>query len=157
MSHLLLVFAVCTLLSSCDGPQRKLINETRSPDGTMIARAFRDEPSGIGTGAADTQVDLNWTKGSQPSLTILVFNDGLDDPSGNKSLGMKWLTPTHFEVTYRGPRTIDFQAIKCHRIDISVRELRVGAAPLALEFLSLSTHRLRSGLNSGSATRLHLS
>jgi hypothetical protein len=36
---------------------------------------------------------------------------------------MNWLTPTHLELTYKGRRTLDFEAVKCHGVDISVREL----------------------------------
>lgn len=37
-------------------------------------------------------------------------------------MGMKWLTPTHLEVTYRSPRHLNFQAIKWADIDISLRD-----------------------------------
>ena len=36
---------------------------------------------------------------------------------------MNWLTATHLELTYRGDSTLDFQAVRCHGIEISVREL----------------------------------
>ena len=66
--------------------------------------------------------DMNWTTGSQPPMLILAFSDGPPEP-GSMSVGMKWLTPTHLELTYKGHWTLDFQAVKCAGIDISVRDL----------------------------------
>ena len=65
---------------------------------------------------------LNWTTGSQPKLLILAFSDGPSVPGG-MSVGMNWLTPTHLELTYKGQRPLDFQALKCRGVDISVRDL----------------------------------
>lgn len=39
---------------------------------------------------------------------------------------VNWLTPSHLEITYRQPASIDFQAIKCAGIEISVRDLSTG-------------------------------
>ena len=45
------------------------------------------------------------------------------------NLNMKWLTPTHLEVTYGASAkpgdhvNLDFQVVKCGGIDISVREV----------------------------------
>jgi hypothetical protein len=88
----------------------------------MVARARTFQPSGIGTGEIGTDVDLNWTSGSQSPTLVLSFSDGSDEP-GDKTVGMDWLTPTHLELTYKGHRTVEFEAIKCHGIDITLREL----------------------------------
>lgn len=119
---LLLLFGLFVSLCSCNGPKRTLLSESRSPDGKMIAHAYRDEPSGIGTGEIDTFVDLKPTGGAKSGTTILAFDDGLDDPSGDKNVGMNWISKTHLELTYKGPRHIGFQAIKCYGVDISVRD-----------------------------------
>jgi hypothetical protein len=112
----------CMLLSACDGPKTSVLAESRSPDGKLIARARATQPSGIGTGNIGTFVDLNWTNGSQNPTTILSFDDGSDYP-GDKTVGLNWLSPTHLEVTYKGQRTIDFEAIKCHGVEITIRPL----------------------------------
>jgi hypothetical protein len=91
----------------------------------MIATAYTVVPSGIGTGDFGTRVFLNWAEGSQPTTIILAFAEGPDEPGG-MNVGMTWLAPTHLELTYRGHRNVDFQAVKCHGIDISVRELSAG-------------------------------
>ena len=57
---------------------------------------------------------------------ILAFSDGPAGPDGMK-VWMNWLTPTHLELTYKGQRTFDFQAVRCDGIDISVRDVSSGA------------------------------
>jgi hypothetical protein len=106
----------------CDGPRTVWSAESRSPDGKMIAHAWTVQPSGIGTGNPGTFVDLNWRSGSQSPTLVLAFDDGSDSAEGDKKVGMNWLSSTHLNLTYTGPRTIDFQAIKCHGIDISVQD-----------------------------------
>jgi hypothetical protein len=122
---LLLILAVCISFSSCDGPKVNWSAESRSPDGKMIATARTIQTSGIGTGNPGTFVYLNWTKGSQSPTIILAFHDGPDEPGG-MNVGMNWLTPTHLELTYKGRRAFDFQAVRCDGIDISVRDLSNG-------------------------------
>jgi hypothetical protein len=119
------LFGVCVSAVSCDGPKTIWSAESRSPDGKMVVQARTVEPSGIGTGDIGTFVNLNWTSGSQSPAIILAFSDGSDGP-GDKSVGMKWLSSTHLELTYKGPRTVDFQAVKAHGIDISVRDFASG-------------------------------
>jgi hypothetical protein len=119
---LLLLFTLCVMLSGCDGPKTTWSAESRSPDGKMIATAETIQTSGIGTGDPGTRVYLNWTTGSQPPTIILAFTEGPAGPDGMK-VGMKWLTTIHLELKYKGRRELDFEAVKCHGIDISVRDL----------------------------------
>ncbi len=55
-------------------------------------------------------------------MLILEFSGGQSESDGMR-VGMNWLTPTHLELTYKGQRTIDFQAVKCAGVDVSVRDL----------------------------------
>lgn len=121
-SILLLIFTVCVTVAGCDGPKTTWSAESRSPDGKMIATAETIQTSGIGTGDIGTRVYLNWISGSQPPTIILAFTEGPAGPGGMK-VGMNWLTPNHLELTYKGRRELDFEAVKCHGIDISVRDL----------------------------------
>jgi hypothetical protein len=101
----------------------------------MIATASTYEQSGFGTGWVQTTVYLNWTKGSQPEMLILAFSDGPSE-TGGMNVGLKWLTPTHLELTYKGKRPLDFQAVKCGVVDISVRGLaseKPGASAVELK------------------------
>jgi hypothetical protein len=120
------VFGICVPAFGCTGPATTWSVEVRSPDGKMIAHARTVEPSGIGTGEIGTFVDLNWTSGSQSPTVVLAFSDGAGQPGGDKSVGINWLSPTHLELTYKGQRTIDFEAVKCYGVDISVRNLSSG-------------------------------
>jgi len=43
-----------------------------------------------------------------------------------RGVEMKWITPTHLDLAYKGQRTLDFQAVKCAGIDISVRDVSGG-------------------------------
>jgi hypothetical protein len=61
-------------------------------------------------------------------MEILQLSDDYETPSDEISVEMKWLTPTHLELTYKGHRTLDFQAVKCFGVDISVRDLSGGTA-----------------------------
>ena len=124
----IVISGVFILGTGCEGPKTILIGESKSPDGTVIARVYKSQLSGIGTGDASTVVNLNWTKGSQAPMTVLAFDDGLDQPEGDKNVGIKWIAPTKLELSYRAPRHIGFQATKWHGIDISLRELSAGAS-----------------------------
>jgi hypothetical protein len=56
-------------------------------------------------------------------MEVLLF-----DHQDTRSIGIKmnWLGPSHLEVTYTHPAQIDFQAIKCAGIEISLRDLSGG-------------------------------
>lgn len=115
---------VVLLLSACikGGSETTWSAESRSPDGKRIASAFTVEQSGFGTGGGGTDVYLNFTAGSQSKLLILAFSDGPSVPGG-MNVGLNWLSPTHLELAYKGERPLDFQAVKCYGVDISVRVL----------------------------------
>lgn len=118
----LLILGVSLFTSGCKASPAWSA-ESRSPDGKMIATTDVFANGGfIAPGPDATFVYLNWTSGSQPKKLILAFSDGQSESDGMK-VGMTWLTPAHLELTYKGQRTIDFQAVKCDGIDISVREL----------------------------------
>lgn len=120
----LLIIGVCVLLSGCKGGSETIWSaEVRSPDGSRLASARTVANSGFGTGYIGTVVYLNWTKGSQSAMEILGLSDTFEMPSDEISVEMKWLTPTHLELAYKGHRTLDFQAVKCAGVDISVRDL----------------------------------
>jgi hypothetical protein len=118
-----LVFGICIVISGCKSSEKIWSAEAGSPDGKMLASARTDARSGFGTGYVGTVVHLNWTKGSQPPMEILRLSDDYEMPIEEISVEMKWLTPTHLELTYKGHRTLILQAAKCEGVDISVRNL----------------------------------
>jgi hypothetical protein len=120
----LIIIGVCVFVIGC-GPDTIWSAEALSPDGARLASARTVATSGFGTGYIWTAVYLKWAKGSQAPIEILGLTDEFETPYDEKSVQMKWLTPTHLEVTYKskGHRTLDFQAIKWADVDISVRDL----------------------------------
>jgi hypothetical protein len=124
MATSLLVVGLCIFLSGCKGSETIWSAEARSPDGKMIATGRTVAQSGFGTGYIGTTVQVNWTQGKQHPVEVLELSDGSEVPPDSTSVEMKWLTPTHLELTYRAPRSLDFQAVKCcGNIDITTRNL----------------------------------
>jgi hypothetical protein len=125
----LLIFGTCLCLSGCRSSHTIWSSEARSPDGKLVASArtvVRNPGLAIISGV-DTDVYLNWSKDSRSPMLILDLADG-SDAANDTGVEMKWLTPTHLEVTYRGNRSIGFQAVKWAGVDISVRELTSAAS-----------------------------
>ena len=116
----LITIAVCVLLSGC-GPKRIWSAEARSPDGHWVASARTDQYSGPGNAGLYTTVELRRTSGQKSPMEILLLDY-------QKNVKMIWLTPSHLEMAYNTHADIDFQAVKCAGIDISVRELPRGSS-----------------------------
>lgn len=117
----LITIAVCVLLSGC-GPKTIWSAEARSPDGHWVASARTDQYSGPGNAGLYTTVELRRTSGQKSPLEILLLDYQAAYPS-EANVKMIWLTPSHLEMAYNTHADIDFQAVKCAGIDISVREL----------------------------------
>ena len=118
----LIIVGACVFVSGCKSPPIWSA-ESRSPDGKMVATAEVFANGGfVAPGPDATFVYLNWNAGSQPRMLILAFSGGQSEPDGIR-LAMNWLTPTNLDLAYKGQRNIDFQAVKCAGVDISVREL----------------------------------
>jgi len=117
----LITIAVCVLGSSgCrSGVEATWTAEARSPDGHWLASARTEEHSGFGTAGVETDVYLKWINGSKPPQLILVFFPQSDPIN----LTMKWVTPSHLDVTYNGRARVDFQVAKISDVDISLRDL----------------------------------
>lgn len=120
---LLLTITVCTLLTNCkNGGTTIWSSEARSPDGRWLAMAHTDQYSGPGNALLQTTVFLKHTKGPTDPIEVLLFTQDAE----SIDLKMNWLTSSHLEVTYKQSAEIDFQAIKCGGVDISVRDLSNG-------------------------------
>jgi hypothetical protein len=74
-----------------------------------------------------TFVYLKWVRGSQPPVQILGFSHEY----GTMNLKMEWVTPKHLNVIYGESGRpgdsveIEFQAIKCGGVEISVQHVNV--------------------------------
>lgn len=119
-----LVFVVCVLVCGCQDVRTVWSAEARSPDGNWLATAHTEQHSGPGTAGAESFVYLKNPHNSSPPLLILGFSHQEKNPSDAINLTMKWVSPTHLEVTYDGrTASLEFQAIKCGGVDISVQDV----------------------------------
>jgi hypothetical protein len=122
MAMWLAAILLCVVASGCKDVKTIWSTESRSPDGQWVATAHTDQYGGPGAAGILSTVSLRQVKGRQDNIEILQLSQ---DATG-VDLKLNWLTPTHLEITYRQPASVDFQAIKCGGIDISVRDLSNG-------------------------------
>lgn len=113
---------LCALISGCRDAETIWSTESRSPDGRWVAAAHTDQYGGPGAAGIQSTVSLRQVKGRQDKIEVLQ----LSQDATSVDLKLNWLTPSHLEVTYKQPASIDFQAIKCGGIDVSVRDLSSG-------------------------------
>jgi len=132
------IIGACVLGSSCRDNAHPTIwkTEVRSPDGLFLAIACTDQNGGFGSASIDTMVFLQ--QPSQSPVMVLAFDcegpaprpyvlDNKANAGGTISLNMKWVGPSHLEVTYNGHATLSFQAVKYAGVIISVRNLSMEA------------------------------
>lgn len=131
---LFIVVALCFLGVSCSVPT-VWEEKVPSPSGSWIAIARTAQNGGFGNSWIITSVLLEQAKIAETRTTVLSFScrgpvprpytlDNKANAGGTINLTMKWLTPTHLEVSYDGSNgTLEFQAVKYQGIDISLRNL----------------------------------
>jgi len=131
----LIVIGICVLDVGCQkGHETIWTAEARSPDGQWLATAETVQNGGFGSGAIQTSVYLKRVNVSRAPTQVLGFScpgpaprpyvlDNNANAGGTIGLTMKWLTPTHVEVTYDGRGNLDFQVVKYGGVAISVRDL----------------------------------
>jgi len=118
---------LCSLISGCKDVATIWSTESNSPDGRWVAAAHTDQYGGPGTAGILSTVTLRQVKGRQDKIEVLQLSQdvtGID-------MKLNWLTPTHLEITYKQPASVDFQAIKCGGIDITIRDTSATAASLS--------------------------
>jgi hypothetical protein len=134
---LLVIIGVCVSASGYRAPTIDSLTiwkaEVRSPDGLLIASVRTIQNGGFGSASIDTVVYLAQSFGSQPPVEVLAFD--CHDPAprpyvldnanagGTIDLKMKWLDPSHLQVTYDGHADLYFQAVRAFGINISVQDL----------------------------------
>ena len=119
----MLVFGACALISGCQDHGTSIWQKkSQSPDGQWLAIADTKQWSGPGGGYVATSVYLKLADGSEPPVQVLGFSNDTAYPTGITSVTMKWLNPNHLTVAYGNHSKLDFQAIKCSGVDISISE-----------------------------------
>jgi hypothetical protein len=114
-----IIVGVCLLLSACrSNPTTIWSAEARSPDGHWVASARTDQYRGPGNAGLYTTVELMRTSGQKSPMQVLLLDQ---QETGEITLKMNWLTPTHLEVAYTKHPSLDFEAVKCAGIDVSTR------------------------------------
>ena len=116
------ILAVCAFVSGCNDSSIVWSGESQSPDKHFVASARTEQYSGLGTAGVFTTVYLKQS-GQSPVMILNLSNESAY-PLGITVVNMTWITPSHLSVTYKGHATIDFQAIKCAGVEISVEEKR---------------------------------
>jgi hypothetical protein len=121
--------ASCMLMFGCrDEGTTIWSKEMRSPDGRWLATAATRQWSGPGNAYVATTVYLKQKDSQQPPVEVLGFSNDSAYPSGVTNVTMDWVTPKHLNVTYGSHATLDFQAVKCSGIDISVSNFSTGTS-----------------------------
>jgi hypothetical protein len=130
----LIIIGVCVSSFGCHDAPTIWTAEARSPDGLWIASARTIQNGGFGSAHIDTIVYLKGTKDANPPREVLGFScDGpaprpyvlnnVANAGGTINLTMKWVTPSHLNVTYDKHLDLYFQVVKFAGIDISVQDL----------------------------------
>lgn len=109
---------VCVLMAGCRDVKTVWSTESSSPDGQWVAAAHTDQYGGPGTAGIISTVSLRPVKGRRDTINILT----LSQDAVEIDLKLRWLSPAHLEITYKQPASVDFQAIKCAGIEITVRD-----------------------------------
>jgi len=114
------ILAACTLISGCNDSSIIWSREIQSPNKNLVAIAQTEQYGGFGTDAVYTLVSLKQNK-REPTVILSLSNESAY-PLGVTVVDMIWVTPTHLKVIYKGHATIEFQAIKCCGVDVSVEK-----------------------------------
>jgi hypothetical protein len=110
------VLGFCLFAVACEDAAVIWKAQETSADGHWVASAQMKQFGGPGTAGLETVVFLAHP-GDQKPTAILVFSPEMPDAG---EVEMRWLTNTHLEVTYHKDTQVDFQAIKCAGVDISL-------------------------------------
>jgi hypothetical protein len=138
-----LLLGACLFVYGCEGPATIWKEEVRSPDGAWTAIGLTEQQGGPGNAWCGTTVSLKRTNVSESPTDIVGITcgavgraytlDNIANAGGTIGLQMKWLDPSHLEVTYdkRLAGELYFQVVKTSGIDIAVRDISVPINPVA--------------------------
>jgi hypothetical protein len=128
----LVVFVACVLQTGCRVNPTVWHIEIPSPDGVWIAIADTSQNGSPGNASIATTVSLKGTRISNAPQLVLGFDcdgpvsrpytlDNVANAGGTIDLKMKWITPSHLEVTYGGHPNVYLQTVKLWGVNISLR------------------------------------
>jgi len=114
------ILAICAFVSGCKDSAIIWSAESQSPDKHYVASARTEQYGGLGTAAVITTVYLSQS-GHSPVEIFSLSNESAY-PLGITAVNMTWITPSHLSITYKGHATINFQAVKCAGVEITVEK-----------------------------------
>ncbi|HJS88963.1 MAG TPA: hypothetical protein VJ738_03265 [Steroidobacteraceae bacterium] len=131
---------VPTLLIACKPTLDDLTvwkTQLTSPDGQWVASARTIQNGGFGSADVYTAVYLKTPESNGSPIEVLGFDcqgrvphpyvlDNAANRGGTIDLAMKWITPSHLLVTYKGQPDIQFQAVRLDGIEITLQKLASG-------------------------------
>jgi hypothetical protein len=129
----LLVVFLCALPIAFLHPSAPRSTQAQSPDGFWLAVARTGSAGWFDKSDLETTVFLERREGQtnpvdslwehQPwrPITIVRLTHPAPAPTGDGLVQMRWLTPTHLEVAYRGKARLDYHLPDCSGVHIFVR------------------------------------
>lgn len=137
LSRSSMLIVLCVITSSCRRDIPTIWrSELKSPDGAWLAIAHTEQDGGFGSAYIGTFVDLESTDATVNNgkpFTILSFDCPgpaahayvLDPANAGGTIGlqMRWLDPSHLDVTYDGKANVILQVAKFSNVSISLRDL----------------------------------
>jgi hypothetical protein len=120
LGPLILSVLTASLLASCDDTYTDWTIQVPSPDSAWVATTKSQYGAGPGTAWAGTDVYLG--QAHQRPTEILGFNERF------VHLDIKWLTPSHLEITYQQRAPEDtlkpaYQVVRYAGLDISFKSV----------------------------------
>lgn len=120
--YLPMIILASSFILGCHDSATIWSTESMAPDGQWKAVARTEQYGGMGTAGVQTSVVLQRNQGTNSPIKILSFSNESAYPQGVANLELKWLTPSHLDVGYGKGASVQFQAIKCAGIEISIHQ-----------------------------------
>jgi hypothetical protein len=128
----LIAFAAASSLVACRYDPTVWKEDFRAPDGAWVAKARTDQWGGFGSAYVATTVSLVRVDGTYnrgKAFDILSYPGGgpipktyvLSDDNADRDLQLKWLTPTHLEITHLSPVEPTLEVIRFGNVDVTFR------------------------------------
>lgn len=116
---LVLVMISFLALAGCSDRSTVWSGRVESPDGRWIVIANSSVYGGPGTASADTSVYLQPRRGGA-RLLVLEIDNGQNSAPFSGAIRIIWKDADHLDLEQEGYGAIDFQAVRCYGIDISL-------------------------------------
>ena len=123
-----LVFIACA--TTCCGSATETVWSANvpSPDGEWSARGATENTSGPGNNYTSISVHLKTRDDAGPGQLVLLYaQNAIPWRENTPPLAMKWLSPTHLQITFDQVPTFDAQVNSYAGIEISVAKGHVSA------------------------------